>query len=106
VVELGSHTDARASDSYNLDLSKRRAQSVVNYLIEKGIARDRLVPKGYGESQPKTVDKKDHAAYSFLPVGTKLTEDFINSLGDDDRMEMAHFLNRRTEFKVLRSDYK
>jgi peptidoglycan-associated lipoprotein len=106
VVELGSHTDARATDAYNLDLSKRRAQSVVDYLIQKGIARDRLVPKGYGESQPKTVDKKDHAAYSFLPVGTVLTENFINSLGDDDRMEMAHFLNRRTEFKVLRTDYK
>src|SRR5512133_1239595 len=106
VIELGSHTDSRASDAYNLDLSKRRAQSVVNYLIEKGIARDRLVPKGYGESSPKVVDKKDHAAYSFLPEGTKLTEEFINGLGDDDRMEMAHFLNRRTEFKVLRTDYQ
>jgi peptidoglycan-associated lipoprotein len=105
VVELGSHTDARASDAYNLDLSRRRAQSVVNYLIEKGIPRDRLVAKGYGESQPKMVDKKDHAAYSFLPVGTALTESYINSLGDDDRKEMAHFLNRRTEFKVLRTDY-
>ncbi len=105
VIELGSHTDSRASDAYNLELSNRRAQSVVNYLIEKGIARDRLVAKGYGESHPKVVDKKDHAAYPFLPVGTVLTETFINSLGDDDRMEMAHFLNRRTEFKVLRTDY-
>lgn len=105
VVELGSHTDSRASDAYNLDLSLRRAQSVVNYLIEKGISRDRLVPKGYGESLPKTVDKKDHAAYSFLPIGTVLSESYINSLGDDDRIEMAHFLNRRTEFKVLRTDY-
>lgn len=105
VVELGSHTDARASDAYNLDLSNRRAQSVVNYLIEKGIPRDRLVAKGYGESTPKVVDKKDNAAYPFLPVGTVLNEAFINSLGDEDRMEMAHFLNRRTEFKVLRSDY-
>ena len=69
VIELGSHTDSRASDAYNMDLSRRRAQSVVNYLIEKGIARDRLVPKDYGETQPKMVDKKDHAAYSFLPVG-------------------------------------
>ncbi len=37
--------------------------------------------------------------------GTVLTEEYINSLGDDDRKEMAYFLNRRTEFKVLRSDY-
>jgi peptidoglycan-associated lipoprotein len=105
VIELGSHTDSRASDAYNDDLSRRRAQSVVNYLIEKGIPRDRLVAKGYGESQPKTVDKKDNAAYSFLPEGTVLTESFINGLGDEDRQEMAHFLNRRTEFKVLRMDY-
>jgi peptidoglycan-associated lipoprotein len=105
VIELGSHTDSRASDAYNMDLSLRRAQSVVNYLIDKGIARDRLVAKGYGESTPKIVDKKDNAAYSFLPVGTTLTESYINSLGDEDRKEMAYFLNRRTEFKVLRSDY-
>ncbi|MBN1144252.1 MAG: OmpA family protein [Bacteroidales bacterium] len=105
VIELGSHTDSRASDAYNVDLSRRRAQSVVNYLIEKGISRDRLVPKGYGESQPKTVDKQDNAAYSFLPLGTVLSENFINGLSDEDRQEMAHFLNRRTEFKVLRTDY-
>jgi peptidoglycan-associated lipoprotein len=77
----------------------------VNYLIEKGIAKDRLVAKGYGETTPKIVDKKDHGAYSFLPEGTVLTEEYINGLGDDDRKEMAYFLNRRTEFKVLRSDY-
>jgi peptidoglycan-associated lipoprotein len=105
-IELGSHTDARASDAYNLDLSKRRAQSVVDYLISKDIARDRLIPKGYGESTPKIVDKKDNEAYPFLPVDTKLTEEYINSLMDEDQQEMAHFLNRRTEFKVLRTDYK
>jgi len=105
VIELGSHTDSRASDEYNMDLSLRRAQSVVNYLIVKGIARDRLVAKGYGETIPKVVDKKDNAAYSFLPVGTVLAETFIINLTDEDRQEMAHFLNRRTEFKVLRSDY-
>jgi len=105
-IELGSHTDARASDAYNLDLSKRRAQSVVNYLISKNISRDRLVAKGYGESTPKIVDKKDNEAYPFLPVDTELTEEYINSLKDEDQQEMAHFLNRRTEFTVLRTDYK
>jgi peptidoglycan-associated lipoprotein len=105
-IELGSHTDARASDAYNLDLSRRRAQSVVNYLISKNIARDRLIAKGYGESTPKVVDKKDNEAYPFLPVGTKLTEEYINNLEDEDQQEMAHFLNRRTEFTVLRTDYK
>jgi peptidoglycan-associated lipoprotein len=104
-IELGSHTDARASDAYNLDLSRRRAQSVVNYLISKNIARDRLIAKGYGESTPKIVDRKDNEAYPFLPVGTRLTEEYINSLKDEDQQEMAHFLNRRTEFKVIRTDY-
>lgn len=104
-IELGSHTDSRASDEYNLDLSNKRAQSVVNYLIEKGIKSDRLVAKGYGESTPKIVDKKDNELYPFLQIGTKLTESFINSLKDDDQQEMAHFLNRRTEFMVLRTDY-
>ena len=105
-IELGSHTDSRASDQYNLDLSERRAKSVVNYLIEKGIARDRLVAKGYGESDPKVVDKKDHELFPFIPVGTKLTDDYIYSLKDPDQQEMAHSLNRRTEFRVLTTDYK
>ncbi|MBN1158934.1 MAG: OmpA family protein [Bacteroidales bacterium] len=105
VIELGSHTDSRASNEYNDDLSRRRAQTVVNYLIEKGISKDRLIAKGYGETQPKTVDKKDHDAYPFLPVGTVLNENYITNLGDEDRQEMAHFLNRRTEFKVLSTDY-
>jgi peptidoglycan-associated lipoprotein len=86
-------------------LSRRRAESVVNYLIEKGIDRDRLVAKGYGETVPKTVDRKDNAAYPFLSIGAVLNEALINSLADEDRQEMAHFLNRRTEFKVLRTDY-
>jgi peptidoglycan-associated lipoprotein len=105
-IELGSHTDSRASNEYNLDLSRRRAQSVVEYLISKGIARDRLIAKGYGESVPKVVDKKDNDLYPFLPQETKLTESYINSLKDEDQQEMAHFLNRRTEFRVLRTDYK
>jgi peptidoglycan-associated lipoprotein len=105
-IELMSHTDARASEAYNLDLSRRRAQSVVDYLISKDIVRDRLSAKGYGESTPKIVDKKDNEAYPFLPVNTKLDESFIDSLEDEDQQEMAHFLNRRTEFKVLRTDYK
>ncbi|MBN2610513.1 MAG: OmpA family protein [Bacteroidales bacterium] len=105
-IELGSHTDSRASEEYNLELSKKRAQSVVNYLIEKGINSSRLVAKGYGESVPKVVDKKDNEMYPFLPIGTKLTETYINSIKDEDQQEMAHFLNRRTEFRVLRTDFK
>src|SRR5690606_30226342 len=55
IIEIQSHTDYRGNENYNQDLSERRAQSVVNYLIEKGIHKDRLVAKGYGESQPALV---------------------------------------------------
>jgi peptidoglycan-associated lipoprotein len=105
-IELGSHTDQRGNDDFNQDLSKRRAQSVVDYLISKGIMSDRMIAKGYGETTPKTVDKRDHEAYPFLPEGQVLTEEYINSIKDDDLKELAFFLNRRTEFKVLRTDYK
>lgn len=105
-IELGSHTDQRGNDDFNMDLSKRRAQSVVDYLISKGIKSDRLTAKGYGESTPKTVDKRDHEAYPFLPEGQLLTEEYINSIKDEDLRELAFFLNRRTEFKVIRTDYK
>jgi peptidoglycan-associated lipoprotein len=105
VIELGSHTDNRGNDDFNLELSHRRAQSVVNYLISKGINTQRLVTKGYGETQPKVVDKRDHEAYPFLPEGQVLTEAYINTIKDEDLKELAHFLNRRTEFKVLRTDY-
>jgi len=64
VIELGSHTDFRSDDKYNLELSQKRAQSVVNYLIEKGIEPERLVAKGYGETKPKVVDKKTGSALS------------------------------------------
>jgi len=51
-IEIGSHTDSRGSDEYNLKLSQARAQSVVDYLIEKGISKDRLIARGFGETRP------------------------------------------------------
>ncbi|MBN1597978.1 MAG: OmpA family protein [Bacteroidales bacterium] len=105
VIELGSHTDNRGNDDFNLDLSERRAKAVVDYLIMKGINTERLVSKGYGENQPKVVDKRDHESYPFLPEGQVLNATYINSIKDEDLQELAHFLNRRTEFKVLRTDY-
>jgi len=104
-IELGAHTDSRGSEAVNQPLSQRRAQSVVDYLIQKGIAADRLTAKGYGFSQPKVVDDKLAAQYSFLRNGVTLTDSFINSLSEDER-EIAHQLNRRTEFRVVRTDYK
>ncbi len=105
-IELSSHTDSRGNDDFNMELSQKRAQSVVDYLITKDIASDRLVAKGYGESQPKKVDKRDHESYPILPEEQVLVESFINTIEDEDLQEVAHFLNRRTEFKVLTTDYQ
>jgi len=104
-IELMSHTDSRGTPADNLELSQKRAQSVVDYLISKGIAADRLQARGYGESQPKVVDEKILAENPFLKLGDVLTEDFISQLGSPELEEKAHQVNRRTEFRVLTTDY-
>jgi len=78
-IELGSHTDSVDTESYNLDLSQRRANSAVNYIIQHGIAPDRVKAKGYGESKP--------IARNTNPDGT-----------DNPKGRQR---NRRTEFKIL-----
>ena len=78
-IELSSHTDSIASVEYNQDLSQRRAQSAVNYMIQRGISPDRMVAKGYGELKP--------IARNTNPDGTD---------NPDGRQR-----NRRTEFKIL-----
>ena len=80
-VELGSHTDCRGSDSYNEKLSQKRSESAVDYIISKGISRDRIIAKGYGETQ--LVNKCDD--------GVQCSEE-------------EHRMNRRTEFKILGMD--
>ena len=104
-IELSAHTDNRGSDQYNARLSQRRAETVVNYLIEHGIATDRLTPKGYGEQKPKVVKRKLTEKYTWLKEGDVLTEDFINALDDEEKQNICHQLNRRTEFIVLRTTY-
>ena len=103
-IELSAHTDYKGSDQYNERLSQRRAESVVGYLIEHGIAADRLTPKGYGEGKPKTIKRKVAERYEFLKGGDVLTEDFIAKL-PEEQQEQCNQLNRRTEFKVLRTTY-
>lgn len=105
-IELMSHTDSRDTEEYNLTLSQKRAQSVVDYLISKGIEIERLSAKGYGESSPKVVDPEIVGQYPFLKAGTRLTEQYINTLPSEEQKEIAHQVNRRTEFKVLRTDYE
>lgn len=104
-IELMSHTDSRDTEEYNLDLSQKRAQSVVQYLIEKGINAARLSPKGYGESTPKIVDASIAAQSPFLKIGATLSEQYINTLASEEQKEVAHQINRRTEFRVLKTDY-
>ncbi len=103
-IELSAHTDCRGSDQYNERLSQQRAESVVNYLIQHGIAADRLTPKGYGESRPKKIKRKVAEKYPFLKEGDVLTEVFITEL-PEEQQEQCHQLNRRTEFIVLRTTY-
>jgi len=62
-VEVAGHTDSRGSEAYNMDLSLRRAESVKNYLVTKGIPADRLVIKGYGESQPVADNATDEGRF-------------------------------------------
>lgn len=105
VVELASHTDARDTDERNDILSQRRAESVVNYLIDRGIDPERLVAKGYGERVPRTMVKDVNKDGFLFKTGTILTESFIDSLKSTPEKEAAHALNRRTEFRVLSKDY-
>ena len=106
VIELMSHTDSRDTEEYNLDLSQKRAQVVVQYLIDKGIEPERLSAKGYGESNPKVVDASISSQNPFLKEGATLSEQYINSLATEEQKEIAHQINRRTEFRVLRTDYE
>ena len=105
-IELSSHCDYKGRDEYNQRLSQARAESVVNYLIDKGIEKERLTAKGYGEKSPKIVHKKLTERYPFLKENDVLTEEFINSLESEEEREMCNQLNRRTEFQVLRTTYK
>ena len=103
-IELSAHCDYRGSAAYNKNLSQRRAESVVNYLIAHGIAKDRLTPMGYGKEKPKTIRKKLTERYTWLKEGDILTEEFIKSR-DEKEQEICNQLNRRTEFIVLRTTY-
>ena len=103
-IELGAHCDNRGEDDYNQRLSQARAEAVVSYLVSKGIEKERLTAVGYGESEPKEVNKKVAEQYEFLEEGDSLTEEFINTL-ENEQQELCHQLNRRTEFRVIRTTY-
>ncbi len=104
-IEIRAHTDYRGSEERNLILSRGRANSVIKYLIQHGIDKDRLVAKGLGESEPFVVDKLTAKKYPFLKEGQKLTQQFIESLPSKEQQEICNELNRRTEFRVIEGGY-
>jgi len=104
-IEISAHTDFVGNNASNKTLSERRAQSVVEYLINAGISKDRLTSAGYGEEQPFTVDVKTAKKYNFLKPNTVLTEEYIMTL-TPEQQETANQINRRTEFRVLKTTYK
>lgn len=101
VIEIGSHTDSRPIPMTNDTLSTRRAQSVVNYLIKNGVDPARLTYRGYAATQPRVLDK-DLGSFK---KGDILNDAFINKLKSTKLKEEAHQLNRRTEFRVLRTNF-
>ena len=86
-------------------MSQKRAQSCCDYLIKKGIEAERLTPVGYGKSKPVKADKALNKQYPWIPVEQELDEAFIMSL-TEDKQEICNQINRRTEFKVLKTTYK
>lgn len=105
VIDLRSHTDYRDSEQSNKVLSQHRADTCVSYLVSKGIAADRMVALGMGESEPFTIPEnyKFYGAGQF-EAGTQLTETFIKKQSPE-KQEVANQINRRTDIKVLRDDY-
>jgi outer membrane protein OmpA-like peptidoglycan-associated protein len=93
-IGIRSHTDERGSNSYNQKLSQRRAQSVVDYLVDNGISKVRLDANGLGESEPAVVQLEGGK-------DVELTPEYIYSLSDEEKREEFHQRNRRTAFKVL-----
>ncbi|NDP21712.1 MAG: OmpA family protein [Paludibacter sp.] len=104
-IELSAHTDFVGNNAGNKILSGKRANSVVNYLVQAGIAADRLTQVGIGEEQPVVVDAVIAQKYSFLKENDVLDEGFVLKL-TTEQQEIANQINRRTEFRVLKTTYK
>ncbi len=104
-IEISANTDFVGNNAANKILSEKRAKSVVDYLISKGIATDRLTSIGNGEEKPVVVDANMAKKYKFLKENDVLDENFVTKL-TPDQQEIANQINRRTEFRVLKTTYK
>lgn len=103
-IELSAHTDYRGSERYNQRLSQRRAESVVRYLIAQGISPKRLTAMGYGKTRPIVTTRRMAETYRFLHAGDTLSEHYIKRL-TAAQQDTCNALNRRTEFRVLRTTF-
>jgi outer membrane protein OmpA-like peptidoglycan-associated protein len=107
VVEINSHTDNRGSDDYNRKLAQRRAKSCVDYLIEKGISKERLIARGYGEDQPNFLkDEKKKPVLDKDGNRIYLTKAYIDREPSEAKREEYHQRNRRTSFTVVGEGFK
>ena len=104
-IELSAHTDMKGNDEFNQELSQKRAQACCDYLTAHGIEQERLTPVGYGKQRPVVADKAIHQKYPFIPQEQELDEAFITKL-TPEQQEICNQINRRTEFKVLKTTYK
>lgn len=104
-IELGSHTDMVGDSAKNMALSIKRAESVIKYIKEKGYDPDRLTAKGYGESQPVVLTEKLALLDTAFQAGAVLDEKYIASLSTNEAKEMANQINRRTELRILSTNY-
>tara|TARA_B100000795_G_scaffold198733_1_gene152611 strand:+ start:14575 stop:16668 length:2094 start_codon:yes stop_codon:yes gene_type:complete len=99
-IQLRSHTDFRSGDDFNLALSQKRADACVSYLIEQGIEESRLEAVGMGEAEPLTL-QDDRSGFT---KGDVLSQEFIESIRSKRRRNLAHQMNRRTDFKQIETD--
>ena len=103
-IELSAHTDLKGTDEFNNELSQKRAQSCCDFLIQHGIEKERLTPVGYGKTKPVVCNKALNKQYPWIPVNQVLDETFITAQ-PEDKQEICNQINRRTEFKVLKTTY-
>ncbi len=104
VLEIIAHASGEGNESESIILSQRRAESVINYLLSKGIPTEHLSAKGVGNTQATKVNKRQAKKHKFLKEGDELSESYINRISGTSNKEKAHDINRRIEFRIKDSN--
>ncbi|MCD8042482.1 MAG: OmpA family protein [Tannerellaceae bacterium] len=100
LLEISSHTDRTGSDDYNLILSAKRSESVINFFLAHGITEERIEFRNEGKQNPRQLTAEERKLYNFPEEECVLSPHYIESLPDDSLRTIADQLNRRTEFKI------